>query len=416
MRKYGVVALTQDIERLLARTWPVALVEGEVAQVQTPASGHAYFVLREGDAVLPCVVWRADWQRATWRPKQGDKALVRGRLGVYPGQGRYQLYANVLRPAGEGLLQRELEARKARLEADGLLDPRRKRPLPAWPRIVGVATSPTGAALQDFLRVARERFPAVRILLAGCTVQGPEAPSSVIRALELLAEDGRADVLVVTRGGGSQADLMAFNDEQLARFIAMSPIPVVSAVGHEVDTTIADLVADAVCPTPTAAAVKVLPDGRALAQRVDEAAFGLEAAMRREIVRRRWGVEGLAARLRHPGDRLRAVGQRRAELEGRLIAAMRRQLGTRAERLERASLRLTPAGQRLLRENRRRLEAAQRALAALSPFAVLERGYAIVSGPEGILTDSGAVRDGDPVQVRLHRGTLEAVVTKRAPR
>lgn len=394
MRKYGVVALTQEVDRLLARAFPVVLVEGEVGQIQTPHSGHAYFVLREGDACLGAVMWRSDWSRSNFRPRVGDRVLCRGRLGVYGAQGRYQLYVNVLRPAGEGDLQRELEERKARLAADGLLDPRRKRPLPRWPRIVGVATSLTGAALQDFLRVSRERCPSARILVAGCTVQGAEAPSSVIRALELLYHHGGPEVIVVTRGGGSKADLMAFNDEQLARWIAESPVPVVSAVGHEIDTTLADLVADVVAPTPTAAAVAVLPDATALAQRVDDGALALHRALERRLARHRRDLLQLRARLRHPGERLRDARRRREELLTRLGGAVARRL----------------------RDRRRELLTAERALGALSPYAVLDRGYAIVTGPGGVVTEPGALSAGDVVDVRVRGGRFGALVLEDTER
>jgi len=391
MRTYGVAALTREVDRLLGRTFPVVLVEGEVAQIQTPASGHAYFVLREGEACLGSVMWRSDWSRSSYRPRVGDRVLCRGRLGVYGAQGRYQLYVNVIRPAGEGDLQRELEQRKARLAADGLLDPRRKRPLPRWPRVIGVATSLTGAALQDFLRVSRERCPSARVVVAGCTVQGAEAPASVIRALELLYHHGGADVVVVTRGGGSKADLMAFNDEQLARWMAESPVPVVSAVGHEIDTTLADLVADVVAPTPSAAAVAVLPDARALAQRVDDAVFALQGAASRHLSRRGRELAQLRARLRHPGDRLRDATRRRQDLEARLRVAIARRI----------------------RERRRELGTAERALGALSPYAVLDRGYAIVTGPSGVVTRPDAVHVGDRLDVRVRGGGFGVEVVHR---
>lgn len=382
MRKLGVAALTAEIDRLLGRTWPVVLVEGEVSQLQTPASGHAYFVLREGEHCLGSVMWRSDWSRSTYRPRVGDKVLCRGRIGVYGAQGRYQLYVSVIRPAGEGELQRELERRKARLAADGLLDPRRKRPLPRWPRVVGVVTSLTGAALQDFLRVSRERCPSTRILVVGCTVQGAEAPASVIRALELMYHHGKAEVVVVTRGGGSKADLMAFNDEQLARWMAESPVPIVSAVGHEIDTTLADLVADVVAPTPSAAAVAVLPDAGVLAQRVDDGVYALQAAMTRQLAHRRRELGQLQVRLRHPGDRLRDGQRRLTELQARLQHAIGRQL----------------------RDGRQELLTARRALGALSPYAVLDRGYAIVTGPRGVVTSPEAVATGEELDVRVRGG------------
>lgn len=409
MRKYGVRALSRDVATLLQRHWPAVLVEGEVSQLQTPSSGHAYLVLREQEACLNVVVWRNEWRAATWRPKVGDRVLCRGKLGMYEAQGRIQLYANVLRPAGEGAQQKELAERRARLEAEGLLDPRRKRALPRWPRVIGLATSPTGAALQDFLRVSRERFPSARILLAGCTVQGPEAPSSVVRALELLYEDSRADVIVVTRGGGSKADLLPFWDEQLARWIADAPVPVISAVGHEIDTTLSDLVADAVAPTPSAAAVLALPDGGALAQRVDESVLALQGSALRELARRRRLVDGLAARLRHPGERLAAARRRRDDLARRLLAAMERTLRDGRERTRQAD-RLDRAMRALLRDRRQRLVADRRALLALSPYAVLDRGYAIVTGPDGVVSDPAQVERGDRLAIRVRAGAFAATV------
>jgi len=392
MRKYTVTTLTQELDRLLYRHYPTVVVEGEVSQVSQPASGHCYLTLRDREATLAAVVWRADWQNLEYRPERGERVLCRGRLGLYAGQGRYQLYVNAIRPVGEGDEARKLEQIKARLEADGLLDPRRKRPLPRFPQVVGVATSLTGAALQDFLKVSRERYPAARILVAGCKVQGPDASGSVIRALELLFDDGRSDLVVVTRGGGSKADLMAFNDEQLARWIATAPVPMVSAVGHEVDTTIADLAADAVAPTPSAAAMLVLPDGPALAQRVDEAAIALDAAAARTLKRRRDSVIALRARLRHPGDRLAVIRRRRDDLTRQLVRE----------------------ADRYVRDRRVRLDALLSRLNALSPYAVLDRGYALVTGPEGLVTDPHAVDPGDALEIRLRGGALSAVVAASA--
>jgi len=388
MRKYTVTWLTQELDTLLYRHYPAVLVEGEVSQVSLPASGHCYLTLRDGDATLACVVWRADWQNLSFRPKRGARVVCRGRVGVYPSQGRYQLYVRVIRPVGEGDEARKLEEIRGRLEADGLLDPRRKRPLPRFPAFVGVATSTTGAALQDFLKVSRERFPAARILVAGCTVQGPDAAASVIRALELLFDDGRADLVVVTRGGGSKTDLMAFNDEQLARWIATAPVPTVSAVGHEIDTTIADLVADVVAPTPSAAALQVLPDGPALAQRVDELASALQTGVTRVVRRKETSVRALEARMRHPGQRLSVMFERCEDLRRRLVREADRYLSIRQAKVE----------------------ALRGRLDALSPFAVLDRGYALVTGPSGLLTEPEGVEVGDPLEIRLAGGELAAVV------
>jgi exodeoxyribonuclease VII large subunit len=392
MQRLTVAGLAMQIDRLLNRSFPAVAVEGELAQVQVPSSGHAYLTLREGEAALQCVVWRADWAQRRHDPKVGERVVCSGRIGGYPAQGRWQLYASRVEPVGLGELAKKLQEIKARLAADGLLDPRRRRPLPRFPRVVGVATSLEGAALQDFLRVSRSRWPAARILVAACTVQGAQAASSVVRALELLFEDGRSELVVVTRGGGSKLDLLAFQDEQLARWIATAPVPVVSAVGHEVDTSVADLVADVVAPTPSAAAVAVFPDGPLLAQRVDEAKLAADAAWRRILKRRRVRVAELEQRLRHPARALADRARRREELLGRLNRAARARLDAR----------------------RSRLEGLRERLAALSPWHVLERGYAVVTGPDGVVRDPAAVAPGQELTVRVARGTFPVVATRES--
>lgn len=422
MRRYTVPALAEELDSLLHARYPTILVEAEVGQVQRPASGHCYLQLRDKggprnlDCTLSAIVWRDDWNRLRYQPQVGERVLCRGRLAVFQPRGMVQLQVTEIAPVGLGDLAREIEARKARLMADGLLDPRRKRALPPCPRFVGVATSLTGAALQDFLKVSRHRYPAARILVAGCSVQGVETASSVIRALDLLAEDGRSEVVVVTRGGGSKEDLLPFHDEQLARYLAQYPVPLVSAVGHQIDTTIADLVADAVAPTPSAAAMLVLPDGPALAQRVDEAAGALEAAARRYLRRLTDRLAGCEARLRHPGDRLRDVRARLDVLRERLRATVDRRLRDDDRSLIRAEDRLLPAVQSLVERRRRRLEALEGRLRALSPLAVLDRGYAIATGPDGqVLTDPAQVGDGEALQVRVRGGTIAARVRKPVP-
>ncbi len=388
MRVWTPSTLAKEVQRLLGRSLQVVEVEGEISQIHVPASGHCYFQLRDRDAALSCVVWRTNWQSQRFHPRPGDRVVCRGRVGAFGQQSRYQLYVSLVRPAGEGKLAKELAARRARLESEGLLDPRRKRALPRYPRFVGIATSPTGAALQDFLRVSRGRWPAARILLGGCTVQGPTAPSSVLRAVELLLEDARSEVIVVTRGGGSKVDLLPFMDETLARFLAHSPVPIVSAVGHEIDTTLADLVADAVAPTPSAAAGLVFPDGAALASEVDARAMRLDRAMDRRVVTARRRLAELRGRLRDPLAMLRAARRRRHDLLGRLDRVVERRLAGRRERL---------------RHLRARLE-------AVAPRRVLERGYAIVEGPRGVVRAPGDVAAGEAVRVRVAGGAFGAKV------
>jgi exodeoxyribonuclease VII large subunit len=389
MPTFTVSALTQQIARLLDRAFPTVSVEGELAQLQVPASGHAYLVLQDGECMLQCVIWRNEWRQHASPPKVGERVVAHGKIGTYAQHGRYQLYATRVERTGDGERARRLAKIRARLQADGLLDPRRRRPLPRFPRVIGLATSMAGAALHDFLRVSRERFPAARVLVSPCTVQGPEAVPSLIRALELLYEDGRADVVVVTRGGGSKLDLGAFDDEQLARWIATGPMPVVSAVGHEVDAPLSDEVADASAPTPTAAAVLVLPDRLALAQRVDEAELALRSALDRRVRQGRERLAELTRRLRHPARVLREARDRRDALVSRLERAVHR-------RLERA---------------RARVEGVDRQLAAYSPYGVLGRGYAIVRAGERIVRDPAEVSVGDRLSVRLARGELAALVT-----
>jgi exodeoxyribonuclease VII large subunit len=397
MRRYTVTSLTKELTDVLERRYPSLLVEGELAQVQVPGSGHAYMILRDArargrGAQLACVCWASTWRSLRYKPKPGDKVVCRGRLGVYGDRGVYQLYVNHIEAAGAGDLAQEIARRIARLQADGLLDPGRKRELPAFPSVIGVATSATGAALQDFLKVSRRRHPATRVLVAPCLVQGEFAAASVIQAVDLLLEDGRAQVIVVTRGGGSKEDLLPFQDEQLARFLAASPVPVVSAVGHQVDTTISDLVADKVAATPSEAAELVLPDGRAMRQRVDETALALQASVERTLQRRQLALDALRDRLRHPAEKVALQQRRVAELRERAEGAV----------------------QRTLRVQNQRLTATRAHLQALSPLAVLGRGYAIVQQGDAVVTSPEQVAEGDTLAVRVEGGPFE--VTVRGPR
>lgn len=455
MRTLTVAALVDDLDRLLSGRYPAILVEGEVSQIQRPASGHAYVVLRDKpgagrpDVKLNVMVWRDDFQRMAVAPVVGDRVVCRGKLRFYGPGGTAQLYATEIVPAGQGALAKAIAERKARLMAEGLLDPRRKRPLPPVPRFVGVATSLTGAAIADFLVVSRRRWPAARILVAGCQVQGVEAPSSVIRAIELLVDDGRAEVIVVTRGGGSKEDLIGFQDEALARYVAQCPIPVVSAVGHQIDTTLCDLVADVIAPTPSAAAMAVLPEAVRYAQRVDERVDALVAAARAGLAARRARLEALRARLRDPAARVTEGRRRLEELRARIAAAGARVGATKRTKIDALAGRLAPAAQakaaraaralgavapRLVPATHARLAAARRragvadrlpglverrlaavrarlgrldaSLVALSPLAVLDRGYAILRHGPRVVTAPDDVAAGDRLEARLRGGTL----------
>jgi exodeoxyribonuclease VII large subunit len=406
MRRYTVRQLCAEVNAVLTERYPLLEVEGEVTGRSVPASGHGYLTMTEGDTQLSVVFWRATWNGLGWQPKIGDKVVVRGKMGSYKSQ--FQVIGAMVSPLGAGAWAAELARRRARLESEGLLDPRRKRPLPTMPRVVGVATSLTGAALQDFLKVSRDRFPAARIVVGPCVVQGAAAPASVQAAVELLLEEGRAELIVVTRGGGSKEDLVAFHDEGLARFLAHAPVPIVSAVGHQIDTTLCDLVADCVAATPSEAAVLALPDAGMLAQRVDGAALALEAALRARLQRARLALQGAQQRLRHPSERLALVRRRAREASERLAVAMR-------GRLQAARLRVTPLAERLEARTQRQLERSRTRVVsleararALSPTAVLARGFAVVTSTRGVVTDADGVRTGERLRIRLARGTVDA--------
>jgi exodeoxyribonuclease VII large subunit len=389
MRRFTVKSLNADIDSTLAARYSTIIVEGEIGELKTPSSGHCYMTLRDQEAALSAVAWRSVWQTATYKPTVGERVVIRGRVRVYVPRGVYQLYVHDIRPAGAGALAKEIAARIARLTADGLLDPRRKRALPVFPKVIGVVTSLTGAALQDFLKVSGERLPSARILVAGSVVQGETAPASLIRALELLQEDGRCELIVLTRGGGAKEHLMAFQDEFLARAIAHCSVPVVSAVGHQVDTTIADLVADGVAPTPSAAALLVCPDGFALGQRVDESMASLEDGAARWLQRHRRQLAHLNARLRHPGAAL-------IEIRLRCVDLMRR---------------LSDAWQhRILMQRKATVEQLHARLAALSPEQVLSRGYAIVRHQGRVLEEASSVSSGERLDIHLKKGVVKAVV------
>jgi exodeoxyribonuclease VII large subunit len=389
MRRFTVKSLNEDLDATLTSRYDTILVEGEVRDLKTPSSGHCYIALTDQGSALSAVVWRNVWMATSYRPKIGDRVVCRGRLRVYVTRGVYQLYVHEIQPAGLGALAKEIAERKARLLADGLLDPSRKRRLPPFPNVVGVVTSLTGAALQDFLKVSGHRYPSCKILVAGSVVQGAMAPSSLIRALELLIEEGSSEVIVLTRGGGAKEDLLAFQDEMLARAIAASPIPVVSAVGHQIDTTIADLVADCVAPTPSAAALLVFPDGPAYMQRVDEEMFALSGAIVRWLRRQRIQLGHIRARLRHPGQRLKEIANTREDL---------------LRRLEEAALR------GIVKQRRSYLAHLKQRLWSLSPEQVLSRGYAIVRKEDQLMTDASDVDPGDTLVVQFRDGRISATV------
>lgn len=416
-RVLRVAELVRAADRILGQRFSNLWVEGEVSNLKLASSGHAYFTLKDDEAALPVVMWRTAVSRLRFRLESGQALRVLGKLGIFDRQGRFQMYADRAEPAGLGALMLELEQRKARLAAEGLFDPDRKRPLPRWPRVIGVVTSRQGAALHDILEVARQRRPG-RILLSPALVQGDAAPASLRRALGRLVAQPGVDVVILGRGGGSVEDLWAFNDEALARAVAACPVPIVSAVGHEVDVSICDLVADVRAATPSHAAELVVPDLESLERRLQDLERRLARALERRALDARIRLDRAVGAL---GEAGRDLASDRRERLRRLVDRLRAQHPERRIHRDRRLLatlesRLVEAGGRLTRAPRLRLARAAGALDALSPLAVLERGFAVVTDRDAkVIVDAAATGVGDTLHVRLHRGSLVTRVVETRP-
>lgn len=440
---FSVSRLNREVRAVLEGSFPLLWVEGEVSNLAQPASGHIYFSLKDPAAQVRCAMFRSKRLLLGFRPASGQHVLVRGRVGLYEGRGDFQLIVDHMEPAGEGALRLELGRLKQKLAAEGLFDESRKRALPAFPRRVGLITSPSGAAIRDLLSVLRRRFPALPVIVYPAQVQGEAAAGELVGALELANRRGECDLLVLARGGGALEDLMAFNDESLARAIYASAIPLVTGVGHEIDFTIADLVADRRAATPSAAAELVSPSAQHLTQRLAafEQRLARAAAASLARLRQRFTAAERHLRLLHPLAELQRRQQRVDELERRLVEAMGRRLdgsrrrwdalsarlgtATPARGLDRLRLRERELEGRLLRAlprqlafRRQRLAGTVHALDALSPLSTLSRGYAVVRRlPEkGVLRDAAQVAPGDRVEALLEQGTLTARVEETRKR
>jgi exodeoxyribonuclease VII large subunit len=412
---WTVSEAVQRANRALEDRLADVCVEGEVSALRTAGSGHAFFTLKDERAALPVAMWRSSVERLRFRLEAGRRLRVYGRLGIYAPQGRFQLYADRAEPVGLGELMLQLEQLKAKLAAEGLFAPARKRPLPRWPRIVGVVTSRHGAAVHDILEVVRRRCPS-RLLVAPAAVQGEGAAAELRRALHRLERADEVDVVIIGRGGGSTEDLWAFNDEGLARAIASFRVPVVSAVGHEVDVTIADLVADVRAATPSQAGALVVPDRAAVARELAIVGRRLRQVWGRRLSDERRRFDDARRRIERRGRALLAGQRRRLEqLERRLRAEHpRARLDRDRRRLVDLRRRLEARASAAVRTARSRLERALAKLEALSPLAVLERGYALVTAADGsVVTSAGTAAEGDTLGVRLHRGRLQVRVTGR---
>ena len=417
---------------LLEDTFPLVFVEGELGNVSRPASGHLYFTLKDARAQVRCALFKPKSQWLPFQPREGMKVLARGRLTLYEARGDYQLILDTLEEAGEGALRRAFEQLRARLQAEGLFDPARKRPLPEYVRRLAVITSPSGAAVRDVLSVLSRRFPLVEVDVLPVPVQGEAAAAQIAAMLRRAAGSGRYDAILLARGGGSLEDLWAFNDEALARTIAGSPVPVVSAIGHETDFSLSDFAADLRAPTPSVAAELLVPNRVDLAQRLAGLRRRLVALQAHRLQRLAQRNDRAALRLAalRPQARLQAYARRREDALRRLHAAwqLRLQRDRATLRHARAVLQATRPQRRLLALHERldalrarpqaalarrlqrealRLRGIARSLEAVSPLATIARGYAILQHPDGRIVRS--VHDaaaGDRLDARLHDGHL----------
>lgn len=434
-RVWSVSALTAAIRELLEHRFADVWIEGEISNCRPWHTGHLYFTLKDEGAQIKAVMFRSAVRALRFRPEDGLGVLVRGRVGVYDPKGEYQVVCDQMEPQGLGALQLAFEQLKKRLQAEGLFDAARKRPLPALPRRIGIVTSLDGAALRDIIKVITRRHPNVSLVIRPARVQGEGAALEIARALQAVARQPGVDVVIVGRGGGSIEDLWAFNEEAVAAAVFESRLPIVSAVGHETDFTICDFVADERAATPTAAAARVVPDGAALRARLSAIASRWRRAAWTSLEPRMQHLDHVARRLVHPAARIERQTRDVQLLAARLAPAMRRTLATAEAlpgqlRLRLALLAGRPLPQRgivdRLRErwtqacrtrveaSSQRIETAGRALAHLGPQAVLARGYSIVTDDQGgVVSDAGAIERGSNVNLRFARGTATAQITGR---
>lgn len=390
---FTVTEITRRIKSLLEGTIPNISVEGEISGLKASPSGHIYFCLKDNNALIDAVVWRSAAMKLKDIPKDGEKVVARGKISVYEPRGRYQLVVTSFQTSGKGDLWRKFEELKEKLAAEGLFDQERKVPIPESPKTIGIVTSPTGAALQDILKIVRRRAPGMKIVVSPALVQGKGSAADIASAVQKLDLWGGADVIIVGRGGGSLEDLWSFNEETVARAIASAKTPIVSAVGHETDFTIADFVADARAATPSEAAEKIAPDQNYLRGRVAHAATVLARALSGHIREQRERMSSMS-RMRaynKPLDMFMPLWQRLDDTLSDYRTIMERKLEQADNRVRLASTRLE----------------------AMSPFSVLARGYAVALDSKGKpITDSTSVHPGDKVTVEVHRGKISAAVTE----
>ena len=435
---YSVSDLNSEVKWLLDTQFGSVWVEGEISNLMRARTGHMYFSLKDSRSQLRCAMFRNDNRRVQFSPADGQKVLVRGRLGIYEQRGDYQLIVDKMTEIGVGALQQQFEATKKRLHAEGLFDEVHKQPLPTFARRIGLVTSPTGAALQDALNVLRRRFRCAELIVYPVTVQGKQAAPSIAKMLEIANRRNECDVLMLMRGGGSLEDLWAFNEEPVARAIFASDLPIICGVGHEIDFTIADLVADVRAPTPSAAAELVSPDQTELQQSLTVLQKRMLRLIKQHTEENAHYLQQLARRLnnQHPSQQLQQRTQRCDELDIRLLRAMQlstsranaalsnlqlrlRNLSPQKE-LVRRQERTAQLHNRLLQSLNGQIQAAKvrlagntRALQTISPLNTLARGYAIVQSQSGaVITSTTQTEKDQQIEVRVADGELGAIINR----
>jgi len=438
---FTVTRLNQAVRLLLEQEMGQVWISGEISNFSQPSSGHWYFTLKDDTAQVRCAMFRNSNRRVTFRPQHGQQVLVRANITLYEPRGDYQIIVESMQPAGEGLLQQQYEQLKQRLTAEGLFEQQYKKSLPSPARQVGVITSKSGAALHDILHVLKRRDPSLPIIIYPTSVQGADAPGQIVRAIELANQRAECDVLIVGRGGGSLEDLWSFNDERVARAIFASQIPVVSAVGHETDVTIADFVADLRAPTPSAAAEIVSRNQLELLRQIQSQQTHMEMAMDYYLAQRTQRFTRLQHRLQQQHPQLRLARQQTTleRLQQRLNAAMETKLRRTSQqqqrlaqrlnqqqpqaRIHRAQTRIQQLEYRLsqiltarLSTTRQRFGTALAQLEAVSPLATLARGYSVTTATDGkVLKKTKQIKSGDTLTTRLEDGWVESQVTGITP-
>jgi len=438
---FTVARLNQDVQTLLQKGFGVVWVQAELSNFSRPASGHWYFSLKDSQAQIRCAMFAGRNRYLTFEPEAGDEVLVRGKLGLYAARGDFQLIVEHMEPTGAGALQAEFDRLRKQLEDEGWFSAEYKQELPYHPATIGVVTSKTGAAIQDVLTVLQRRYPVARVIIYPTPVQGKTAAKSIAAAIETANARAETDVLLLVRGGGSLEDLWAFNEMPVATAISNSDIPIVSGVGHEVDTTIADLVADQRAATPSAAAELVTPDGEQLAAALSQIERRLLGYWQRQQSSCDQRLQLWQARLnnRHPERLIQQQHQRIDELDRRQRVVIeqalqqqyaryqtlslrlsanspQRTLEIRAQQLRQLSWRLNSGWKKNQQDAANRLTVASRALHSVSPLATLDRGFAIVQRQDTVIREAKELKPGDTISARLGQGSIDAEVIKINPK